>query len=157
MLNKVILMGRLTRDPEARSNSAGLSISNFTLAVDRTFARQGEERQTDFIPIVAFRSQADFSLRYFKKGQLVAVVGRLQVRSWDDNEGKKRYATEVIAEELHFAESKRNSEDGGYQGGGNNYTAPQGGGYNPAPQQQQNPGFTSPLEFTATDDDDLPF
>ena len=92
MLNKVILMGRLTRDPEARSNSAGLSISNFTLAVDRTFARQGEERQTDFIPIVAFRSQADFSLRYFKKGQLVAVVGRLQVRSWMIMRERKRYA-----------------------------------------------------------------
>ena len=84
MLNKVILMGRLTKDPELRNTPNGVSVASFTLAVDRDYARQGEERKTDFINIVAWRNTADFVSKYFTKGQLVAVCGKLQVRSWDD-------------------------------------------------------------------------
>jgi len=109
-MNKAILMGRLTRDPEIRYTSTNnIPVCSFTLAVDRRFARQGEERQTDFIPIVAWNKLAEFCGRYFQKGQQVAVVGRIQTRTWDDNEGKRHYVTEVIAEEAYFADSKKNS------------------------------------------------
>ena len=115
MLNKVILMGRLTRDPDFKATPSGTSVCNFSLAVDRDFVRQGEERQTDFINIVTFGSRAEFVSRYFHKGQLVAVCGRIQTRSWDDAQtGQKRYATDVVADEVHFAEPKR---DNGYQSG----------------------------------------
>lgn len=109
MLNKVILMGRLTKDPEIRVTQSQISVASFTLAVERSFKSQNEERQTDFINIVCWRSTADFVGKYFTKGQLVAVSGRLQTRSWDDNEGKKRYATDVVADEVFFAEGKRDS------------------------------------------------
>lgn len=107
MFNKVILMGRLTKDPEMRTTPNGISVATFSIAVDRRFTRSGEQKQTDFFNIVAWRTTAEFVSKYFRKGQLVAVCGSLQNRSWDDNEGKKRYATEVIADEVHFAESKR--------------------------------------------------
>jgi len=106
-MNKVILMGRLTRDPELRYTSNNLAVCSFTLAVNRGFAKQGEERQADFIPIVVWDKQAEFCSKYFTKGLQVVVVGRIQVRSWDDSEGKKRYATEVVANEVYFADSKR--------------------------------------------------
>lgn len=106
-MNKAILMGRLTRDPEIRYTSNNLAICRFTLAVDRGYAKQGEERQADFIPIVTFDKTAEFCSKYFTKGRQVAVVGRIQVSSWDDNEGKKRYSTEVVASEVFFADSKR--------------------------------------------------
>lgn len=145
MLNKVILMGRLTRDPDFKATPSGTSVCNFSLAVDRDFVRQGEERQTDFINIVTFGSRAEFVSRYFHKGQLVAVCGRIQTRSWDDAQtGQKRYATDVVADEVHFAEPKR---EGGY--------APQQA--DPFAQQPQD--FTSaPSGFSAAvDDDQLPF
>ena len=104
-------MGRLTRDPEVRYSQNSLTITNFTLAVDRRFVRQGEERQADFIPVVTFGKTAEFCEKYFRKGQQVLVVGRIQTRTWDDNEGKRRYITEVICEEAYFADSKR--QDGG--------------------------------------------
>lgn len=106
-MNKAILMGRLTRDPEVRYSQNSLTITNFTLAVDRRFNRQGEDRQADFIPIVSFGKTAEFCEKYYKKGQQVLVVGRIQTRTWDDNEGKRRYMTEVICEEAYFADSKR--------------------------------------------------
>ncbi|NSW90043.1 MAG: single-stranded DNA-binding protein [Firmicutes bacterium] len=107
-MNKAILMGRLTRDPELRyTSNTNTAVCNFTLAVDRRFSRQGEEKQTDFIPIVVWGKTAEFCSRYFQKGQQVAVVGRIQTRTWDDNEGKRHYVTEVIAEEAYFADSKR--------------------------------------------------
>ena len=115
-MNKAILLGRLTRDPEVRYTQSNVMIANFTLAVDRRFSRQGEERQTDFIPIVTFNKTAEFCDRYLKKGQQVVVVGRIQTRSWDDSEGKKRYVTEIISDEVHFADSKR--PDSGEGGGG---------------------------------------
>jgi len=110
-MNKVILMGRLTKDPELRYTSVNnTAVCSFTLAVDRRFVRQGEERQADFIPIVAWSKLAEFCSKYFSKGRMVAVVGRIQTRTWDDNEGKRHYVTEVIAEEAYFADSKRSEE-----------------------------------------------
>ena len=110
-MNKVILMGRLTKDPETTyTNSAEpLAISKYTLAVNRRFRRQGEQ-EADFINCTAFGKAGEFADKYFKKGQMVSVIGRLQVRSWDDNEGKKRWSTDVIVEEQYFAESKASFE-----------------------------------------------
>ncbi len=113
MLNKVILMGRFTRDPELRSTPQGTSTCSFSIAVDRNFVRPGEERKADFINCVAWRQTAEFISKYFKKGSLVALEGSIQTRSWDDNEGKKRYATEVIVNQVYFAESKRDSQNSG--------------------------------------------
>ena len=112
-MNKAILMGRLTREPEMRQTQSGRSVTSFTLAVNRSFVRQGEERQADFINIVAWGKTAEFCSSYFHKGQQVAVVGRIQTRTWDDNNGQKRYATEVIADEVFFADSKRDSQGSG--------------------------------------------
>lgn len=109
MLNKVILMGRLTADPELRRTPQNTAVTSFTLAVDRSFSRQGEQRQTDFIDIVAWSSTAEFVSKWFRKGLLVAVCGRLQVRNWEDKQGQKRRSYEVVAEEVHFAESKKDS------------------------------------------------
>lgn len=108
-MNKVILMGRLTRDPELRfsTNGSNTAVCRFTIAVDRRFQRPGEERQADFIPVVAFGKTGEFCSKYFAKGSRIAVVGAIQTRTWDDAEGKRHYATEVIVEEAHFADSKR--------------------------------------------------
>jgi len=111
MLNKVILMGRLTRDPELRSTPQGVSTCSFSLAVDRSFVREGEERKADFINCVAWRQTAEFISKYFKKGNMVALEGSIQTRSWDDQDGKKHYVTEVIVSQVYFAEGKRESED----------------------------------------------
>ncbi|HHW31341.1 MAG TPA: single-stranded DNA-binding protein [Clostridiaceae bacterium] len=109
-MNKVILMGRLTKDPELRFTSVNnIPVCTFTLAVNRRFVRQGEERQADFIPVVVWNKLAEFCQKYFQKGQQVSIVGRIQTRSWEDNEGKKHYVTEVIAEEAYFADSKRDN------------------------------------------------
>lgn len=105
MLNTVILMGRLTKAPELRQTPQGVSVVSFSLAVDRNYSK-GEEKQTDFINIIAWRSTADFVAKYFTKGQLVAIRGRLQTRTWQDQNGQKRYATDVVADEVFFAESK---------------------------------------------------
>ena len=96
MLNKVILMGRFTRDPELRSTPQGISTCSFSIAVDRNFVRPGEERKADFINCVAWRQTAEFISKYFKKGSMVALEGSIQTRSWDDQDGKKRYATDVV-------------------------------------------------------------
>ena len=110
MLNKVILMGRFTRDPELRSTPQGISTCSFSLAVDRNFVRQGEERKADFINCVAWRQTAEFISKYFRKGSMVALEGSIQTRSWDDQDGKKRYATDVVVSQVYFAESKRDSQ-----------------------------------------------
>lgn len=110
-MNKVILMGRLAKDPEVRhvgNNNAAKC--TFTLAVDRRFTKQGKEKQSDFFNIVAWRNTAEFCGKYFVKGQKVVVVGSLQNRSWDDNEGKKHCITEVVADEVYFAESAKKSD-----------------------------------------------
>ena len=105
-MNKVILLGRLVREPELKYTSNNLAICNFTLAVSRQ-----KKDEVDFIPIVVFDKQAEFCSKYFVKGLQVAIVGRIQIRSWDDNEGKKRYATEIVASECYFADGKRESAE----------------------------------------------
>lgn len=116
MLNKSILMGRLTADPELRATPQGTPVCSFTLAVNRSFAKQGEQ-QADFLDIVAWGKTAEFVSKYFSKGQLVAVAGRIQSRMWEDKQGNKRKSVEIVAEEVHFAEPKRqNSGQGGAQG-----------------------------------------
>ena len=113
-MNKVILMGRLTKDPEVRyTQNTNTLVASFALAVNRRFVRQGEERQADFINIVAWNKTGEFASKYFKKGQQVAIVGRLQTRNWDDEQGQKHYITEVIAEEAYFADSKRDGSTSG--------------------------------------------
>lgn len=107
MLNKVILMGRLTADPELKSTPNGTAVTSFALAVSRGYHRQGEEPQTDFIDVVAWRQTAEFAAKYFSKGQQIALSGRIQTRSYEDRQGNKRKAVEVVAEELFFAEPKR--------------------------------------------------
>ena len=114
MLNQIVLMGRLTRDPELRRTQTGTAVASFTIAVDRDFSgRDGGEKQTDFIDIVAWRNTAEFVSKYFFKGQMAAVSGRLQIRDWTDKDGGKRRSAEVIADNVYFAESKKSREDGG--------------------------------------------
>lgn len=127
MLNVVALNGRLTADPELRHTQNDTPVTSFTLAVDRSYVRQGEERQADFIDIVCWRSTAEFVSKYFRKGQLVAVEGSIQTRTYTDSQGNKRKVVEVLANQVHFAEPKRSSADNGqsaqaeaYSSGNNN-------------------------------------
>ena len=117
MLNEVILMGRLTRDPDVRMTQNGTTAANFTLACERDYAPQGQDRETDFFDIVAFRNTADFVGQYFAKGQLVAVKGRLQQRDWTDKQGNQRRTTEILADRCYFAEKRqdRDASDAGFQ------------------------------------------
>lgn len=117
MLNEVILMGRLTRDPDVRMTQNGTTAANFALACERDYAPQGQDRETDFFDIVAFRNTADFVGQYFAKGQLVAVKGRLQQRDWTDKQGNKRRTTEILADRCYFAEKRqdRDASDAGFQ------------------------------------------
>lgn len=110
-MNKVILLGRLTKDVDVRYTQAtNIMVASFSLAVNRRFAKQGEERQADFINVVAWSKTAEFCSKYFKKGQQVGIIGRIQTRNWEDDQGQKHYVTEVVAEEVYFADSKK--EDG---------------------------------------------
>ena len=112
-MNKIILMGRLTRDVDVRyTQTTNTMIANFSLAVNRRFVKEGEERQTDFFNVTAFGKTAEFIQKYMNtKGQQIAVIGRLQNRSWEDDQGQKHYATDVIAEEVYFADSKRQQNE----------------------------------------------
>lgn len=107
MLNTIVLMGRLVADPELRTTQSGISTTTFRIAVDRNFARQGEEKVTDFFDIVAWRSTAEFVSRYMTRGQLIAVQGSMQSRKWQDKDGNNRISWEVQAENVYFAESKK--------------------------------------------------
>ena len=107
MLNEIVLMGRLTRDPELRRTGSGTAVTSFSLAVDRDFKGQDGERETDFIDIVAWRNTAEFVSKYFSKGRMAVVKGRLQVRDWTDKDGAKRRSTEVLAESVYFGDSRR--------------------------------------------------
>lgn len=110
-MNKVILLGRLTKNPDIRfSQTNNTKVALFTLAVDRNYVKPGEERQTDFISLVAYSKLADFVEKYLKQGTQICMCGRMQVRNWTDDEGKRRYAIDVIAEEIKFAESARKQE-----------------------------------------------
>ena len=113
MLNRIILMGRLTRDPELRQTQSGVSVANFSLAVDRDFKDKSTgEKGTDFIDIVAWRSSAEFVSRFFTKGRMAVVEGRLQLRDWTDKDGNKRRTAEVLAEHVYFGDSRRDTEAG---------------------------------------------
>lgn len=110
-MNKVVLMGRLTKDPEVRyTQNTNTLVASFSLAVNRRFAKQGEERQADFINIVAWSKTGEFCSKYFKKGQQVGIIGRIQTRNWEDEKQQKHYITEVVAEEAYFADSKKDGE-----------------------------------------------
>ena len=109
MLNKIILMGRLTRDPELRRTGSGTPVTSFSLAVDRDFKSQSGEKETDFIDVVAWRSTAEFVSKYFTKGRMAVVEGRLQIRDWTDRDGGKRRSAEVVADNVYFGDSKRDS------------------------------------------------
>ena len=139
-MNKVILMGRLTRDPEVRyTQTNNTLVASFSIAVNRRFVRQGEERQADFINIVAWSKTGEFCSKYFKKGQQVGIIGRIQTRTWDDDQGQKHYVTEVVAEEAYFADSKRDTTaDASFENTFGDVAA------------------TSP-EFEISSNDDLPF
>ena len=112
-MNKVILMGRLTKNPEIRYTGTGepIAIARYTIAVSRPYKKDGQT-QADFINVVSYRKAAEFIEKYFKKGQMIAIVGRLQVRSWDDSEGKRHWVTEVITDEIHFAGGKNENGAG---------------------------------------------
>ena len=111
MLNKIFIMGRLTRDPELRRTQSGTPVTSFSLAVDRDYKTQSGEKETDFIDVVAWRATAEFVAKYFTKGRMAVVEGRLQIRDWTDREGGKRRSAEVVADNVYFGESKR--RDGG--------------------------------------------
>ena len=111
MLNKIILMGRLTRDPELRRTQSGTAVASFSLAVDRDYKDQSGEKETDFIDIMAWRNTAEFVSKYFTKGRMAVVEGRLQIRDWTDRDGGKRRSAEVIASTVYFADSKRSGSD----------------------------------------------
>ena len=111
MLNKIILMGRLTRDPELRRTGSGTAVTSFALAVDRDFKSQSGEKETDFIEVVAWRNTAEFVSKYFSKGRMAVVEGRLQIRDWTDKDGGKRRSAEVVADSVYFGDSKRSDSD----------------------------------------------
>lgn len=110
MLNKVIIMGRLTRDPELRRTQGGTAVTSFTMAVDRDFKSQNGEKETDFIDVVAWRNTGEFAAKYLAKGRMAAVEGRIQARDWQDKDGNRRKAVEVVADNVYFADSKRDSK-----------------------------------------------
>lgn len=110
MLNSVIIMGRLTRDPELRRTQSGTAVTSFSLAVDRDFKSQSGEKETDFIDVVAWRNTGEFAAKYLAKGRMAAVEGRIQVRDWQDKDGNRRKSVEVVADNVYFADSKRDSK-----------------------------------------------
>ena len=165
MLNHIVIMGRLTRDPELRRTGTGVAVASFSVAVDRDFAgRESGERETDFIDCVAWRTTGEFVSKYFTKGSMIVVSGRLQIRSWTDKEGNKRRTAEVVADNVYFGEGKRNNDGGSYSNGnsfggnsygGNTYSAPAAPSYG----NYAAPAANSASDFAMLDDDDaqLPF
>ena len=148
MLNHITIMGRLTRDPEQRRNCSGKPVASFTVAVDRDFAPDGQERETDFIDCVAWNGTGEFVDKYFNKGSMIVVTGRLQIRGWTDKDGNKRRSAEIVADHAYFGDSKKSQEgsnptynQNSYQGGGSGAAAYQNqlpqnnGGYPQYPQQ----------------------
>ena len=175
MLNHITIMGRLTRDPELRRTGSGIAVASFSVAVDRDFGKnENGEKETDFIDCVAWRQTGEFVSKYFNKGRMIVVSGRLQVRSWTDKDGNKRRTAEVVADNVYFGDSKRDSDNGGnayggntYGGnayGGNNYGGnPYGGNTYAAPAPSFG-GYAAPAaapasDFAMLEDDDaqLPF
>ena len=176
MLNHITIMGRLVRDPELRRTGSGIAVASFTVAVDRDFGgRDGGEKETDFIDCVAWRQTGEFVSKYFTKGRMIVVSGRLQIRSWTDKDGNKRRTAEVVADNCYFGDSKRDSDGGSAYGGntyggnaygGNNYGGNNYGGYAApaAPAAPSYGGYPAPAaapasDFAMLEDDDaqLPF
>ncbi|GJM68390.1 single-stranded DNA-binding protein [Paenibacillus macerans] len=165
MLNRVILIGRLTRDPELRYTPSGVAVTQFTIAVDRPFTSQGGEREADFIPVVTWRQLAETCANYLRKGRLTAVEGRIQVRNYENNEGRRVYVTEVIADNVRFLESNREGGSGG--GGGMREESPFGGGGSGSggnnrggggfSRSNQDDPFSDDGKPIDISDDDLPF
>lgn len=165
MLNRVILIGRLTKDPELRYTPSGVAVSQFTLAVDRAFSGNKEEREADFIPIVTWRQLAETCANYLRKGRLAAVEGRIQVRNYENNEGRRVYVTEVIADNVRFLESA-NRDSGGHgrdEGLGGSSNAG-GSGYGSGSRSSGSSNSANNSDPFADDgrpidisDDDLPF
>ena len=158
MLNHIVIMGRLTRDPELRRTGSGLPVASFTVAVDRDFGKnENGEKETDFIDCVAWRQTGEFVSKYFAKGSMIVGSGRLQIRSWNDKDGNKRRTAEVVADNVYFGESKRSNEGSTYGGtaSGRRYAAPAApsfGGYSA-------PAAAPASDFAMLEDDDaqLPF
>ena len=148
MLNHITIMGRLTRDPELRRTGSGVAVASFTVAVDRDFSGKDDgEKETDFIDCVAWRHTGEFVSKYFSKGRMIVVSGRLQIRNWTDKEGNKRRSAEIVADNCYFGDSKKSDSSGDSGSYQNEY---QGSGYSQQPPQN---------DFDLLDDDDgqLPF
>ena len=148
MLNHIVLMGRLTRDPELRRTGSGVAVASFTLAVDRDYAAQGAEKETDFVDIVAWRNTAEFVSKYFTKGSMAVVSGRLQIRDWTDREGGKRRSAEIVVDNMYFGESRRRDGDTGSTSH-STYSYDAGKSSSPAP--------TSAFSELDDGDEELPF
>ena len=170
MLNHITIMGRLTRDPELRRTSSGVAVASFRVAVDRDYSpKDGSERKTDFIDCVAWRSTGEFISKYFTKGRMIVVDGRLEMRDWTDKDGNKRTSAEIIVENAYFGDSKRDGDNGGNfggnsyggnnYGGGNSYGGNNYGGYAPQAPAYSAPASAPASDFAMLDDDDaqLPF
>ena len=165
MLNHITIMGRLTRDPELRRTGSGVAVASFTLAVDRDFGKNDNgERETDFIDCVAWRQTGEFVSKYFTKGRMAVVSGRLQIRSWTDKDGNKRRTAEVVADNVYFGDSKRDSDNSGSSYGGNAYGGNNYGNNAYSAPAGNNYGYSAPASAPASDfamleDDDaqLPF
>ncbi len=164
MLNHIVIMGRLTRDPELRRTTSGIAVASFTLAVDRDFgSKDGGERETDFIDCVAWRQTGEFVSKYFAKGRMAVVSGRLQIRNWTDKEGNKRRTAEVVADNVYFGDSKRDSDSGNSSYGGNSYGGNSYGGNSYGNANSNYGGYSAPAapasDFAMLEDDDaqLPF
>ena len=153
MLNHITIMGRLTRDPELRRTGSGVAVASFTVAVDRDYKSEGQDRETDFIDCVAWRGTGEFVSKYFHKGSMIVVDGRLQIRAWTDKEGNKRRTAEILADNIYFGDSKKSdSSSSGGDYGSNSYGGNTYGGYSA-------PGNAPGGDFAELDDDDaqLPF
>lgn len=165
-MNKAILMGRLTKDPELKyTTTSNIPVCTFSLAINRRFAKDGQQ-QADFINIVAWRSTAEFCAKWFKKGKQVAVIGSIQTRNWDDTEGKRHYATEVVADEVYFADSKSAGDGSGATtssgfegfspaGIGTGAGAGAGSSFTPTPMPEVS--GTNSDDYYPVEDDSLPF
>ena len=169
MLNHITIMGRLTRDPELRRTGSGIAVASFRVAVDRDYTpKDGGERKTDFIDCVAWRSTGEFISKYFSKGRMIVVDGRLEMRDWTDKDGNKRTSAEINVENAYFGDSKRDGDNGGSYGGnqyggnsygGNNYGGNNYGGYAPQAPAYPAPASAPASDFAMLEDDDaqLPF
>lgn len=159
VLNKIFVMGRLVRDPELRRTQSGAPVASFTLAVDRDFKdKQTGERATDFIDVVAWRSTGEFISRYFTKGRMAVVEGRLQMRDWTDKDGNKRRSAEVVADQVYFGDSKREDNGGNYGNQGGYGGQGSYGGYSaPADGYPAQPAPGSEFSELTTSDGDFPF